>query len=218
MKIYKLSTGGHSKYAYAADYHAFEGMAFIESVGEHQRKMIMDSWRIFPKEPGLNIAPSGSYWPDVMFCGNPLPSCFFSRKVLESLDFHRIAVKRAIPIPVGEVANTKLRMVPPPDYFVIEALPGIRVDYAASGFSVDMDGNPNRNAPRIDPPPILQYDSATWSGADLFCQANGHYGPHYLDLLGTERIKEIALKDGWTNVAFNRVRVKGVNPFTGLPE
>ena len=101
---------------------------------------------------------------------------------------------------------------------MIEALPGIRVDYAASGYIVDADGNPDRSAPRIVPSPIPQYDPATWSGADLFCQENGHGGPYYLDLLFTERIKEIAIKDGWTNVSFQRVRVKGVNPITGRPE
>jgi hypothetical protein len=218
MKIFKFESGDSSKFAYAYGYRPFEGMAFE---GEFS-VTLKESRRAFaaanPGPPGLQVGDTGSIWPDLMYLGDPPPSFVFSRKILNSLGFHGISLKRTTSIPIGSVASKKLRDVPPPDYFVIEALPGIRVDYAASGYVVDADGNPGRNAPRVLPPPILQYDPTTWSGADLFCQDNGHGGPRYLDLLFTERVKEIAIKDGWTNVSFQRVRVKGVNPITGRPD
>lgn len=174
---------------------------------------------MFPDVPGLHVEERASHWPDVMFCGGRPPSCFFSRKVIESLDAHGIAVKRLTPIPVGKFGEGKLKSVPLPDYFVIEAIPGIRIDYAASGFVVDADGNPVPGAPIPKPPPTTQYDPATWSGLDLFCVSNGRAGgPYYLELLCTERVKEIAKQDGWTDVSFDRLYVKGINPFTGKPD
>ncbi len=218
MKIYKISTENHGKYAYATGYHAFQDMEFLESVGEYRRKMMEESWRIFPREAGLHIEDPATCWADVMFCGNPPPFFFCSRKVVNSLESHNIPLRRSTLIPIGCIKSKKLREIPPPEYFVLEALPGIQVDYASSGYVVAPDGLPDPNAPRITPSPIPQYDPATWTGADLFCQSNSQHGPRYLDLLCTERIKEIALQDGWTNVAFQRLRVKGINPFTGRPE
>ena len=37
MKIYRIGSEGQQKYAYAAGYHPFEGMAFMEGVGEYKR-------------------------------------------------------------------------------------------------------------------------------------------------------------------------------------
>jgi hypothetical protein len=218
MKIYKFATGDSNKYAYASGYAPFDGMSFFDEFPEQVKEREMAFWAVNPAPPGLCIDDSGSRWPDLMYCGGTPPSFVFSRKVIDSIAAHGIPVKRITPIPVGSIASEKLKTVPRPDYFVIEALPGISLDYAASRVAVDADGNPDFSAPRGNPPPILQYDPATWTGADLFCQANGPYGPHCLDILCTERVKEIAQRDGWTHVSFNRVRVKGVNPFTGLPE
>lgn len=154
MKIYRISTEDHGKYAYAAGYGPFGDMPFIDSVGAYMRKMMEESWNMFPEEPGLHVEERASCWPDVMFCGCPPPPCFYSRNVLESLAANGIAVKRATAIPVGKISKGKLKSIPSPDYFVIEAFPGIRVDYAASGFVVDADGNPDPNVPvpRLPPP------------------------------------------------------------------
>lgn len=218
MKIFKFETGDSSRFAYASGYYPIGNMAFMEGIPEEIRNRKKLWWEKYPNLPGLHVDDSGSKWPDLMYCGNSPPSYFFSRKILTSLESHGISLRRTTLIPIGSIASKKLREISPPDYFVFEALPGIRVDYAASGYIVDADGNPDRSAPRAIPSPIWQYDPATWSGADLFCQENGLAGPRYLDLLFTERVKEIAIKDGWTNVSFQRVRVKGVNPITGRPE
>jgi hypothetical protein len=153
-----------------------------------------------------------------MYCGGTVPSFVFARRILNSLEAHDISIKKITSIPITSIESKKLKSIAPPEYFVLEALPGIRVDYAASGYVVDADGNPDPKAPKIVPSPIPQLDPASWSGGDLFCQENGLFGPQYLNLLFTERVKEIAIKDGWTNVSFQRVRVKGVNPITGTPE
>lgn len=218
MKLYSFETIGNRSYCYASGYYPFGETNFMEGIPEGIRNRMLLSWEMFPEIPGLHIDDSGSRWPDLMDCGGGYPSFVFSQKILASLKSHDIMLRRTTPIPIGSIAREKLRDVPPPEYFVIEALPGIRVDYAASGFPVNADGNRDRNAPRVVPSPIPQYDPATWSGADLFCQENGPDGPCFLNLLFTERIKEIAIKDGWTNVSFQRVRVKGVNPFTGRLE
>ncbi len=193
-------------------------MGFEQEFPEYLRERRKLASVLDPGLPGLHVGETGSRWPDLMSCGNPPPSFVFSRKIVMSLESRDIALRRITPIPIGSIENSKLRNVPAPEYFVIEALPGIQVDYAASGYVVDVDGNPNLNAVRSDSTCILQYDPLTWSGADLFCQSNGHGAPRYLDLLCTERIVEIAKEDGWEDAAFQRVRVKGVNPVTGQPE
>jgi hypothetical protein len=218
MKIYEITSAGHGKYAFAAGYYPFNDMAFMDEMDELKRKMMLDFWRINPCEPGIEIEESASCWPDVMSCTFSPPSCFFSRKVLESLEAHGIAAKRATFIPVGKLAKGKIKTVPPPDYFIIEALPGIQIDYAASGYTVDADGYPDTKIRRPTPRPVLQHDPETWSGLDLFCSSNYFGRPRYLQLLCTERVREIAAEDGWENVHFQRVRVKGVNPITGRPE
>jgi hypothetical protein len=218
MKIYTFSTGDSNKFAYAYGYRPFGEMSFEDHFPEYlkERRHLASMLDLGP--PGLQVGDAGAQWPDIMYCGNPPPSFVFSEKVLTSLGSHDISPYKVTPIPISSIASKKLRDIVAPNYFVVEAFPGIRVDYAASGFVVDSNGNPDQNAPQIQPSPILQYDPASWSGADLFCQSNGHGGPYYLDLLCTDRLREIAKLDGWTNAAFNRVRMKGINPFTGKPE
>lgn len=218
MKLYTFKTGDSSKFAYAYGYRPFDGMTFEDDFSKYLKEHRAASAAVNPGPPGLQVGDTGSKWADLMYCGNPPPSFVFSRRILNSLEAHEIPLKGVTPIPIGNIESKKLRSISPPEYFVIEALPGICVDYAASGYVIDADGNPDKNAPRVIPSPIPQLDPATWSGADLFCQENGHSGPHYLDILFTERVKEIAIKDGWTNVSFQRVRVKGVNPITGRQE
>lgn len=218
MNIYTFKTGDSSKYAYASGYRPFEGMSFFDDFPEHLKNSRIRSWEVNQGEPGMQIGDTGSRWPDLMECGNPPPSFVFSRKILASLESHGILPRRITPIPIGEIQSEKLKSVPHPDYFVIEALPGIEVDYAASGYVVDSDGLPDLNSPPLLPMPIPRYDPQTWTGADLFCQSNARHGPCHLTLLCTERVKEIALQDRWTNVSFQRLRVKGINPFNGLPE
>jgi len=218
MKIYEIASEGHGKYAFAFGYSPFNDMKFIEEWHESDLKRTLEFWKINPGEPGMQIEESASCWPDVMSCTFSPPSCFFSRKVLESLDSNGIAVKRTCPIPVGRVKLGKIKTVPPPDYFVIEAQPGIQIDYAASGYTIDANGYPDEKVLRPTPRPVLQHAPETWSGVDLFCSSNYFGRPRYLQLLCTERVREIAAKDGWTNVFFQRIRVKGVNPITGRPE
>lgn len=215
MKIYEIESKGHGKFAFASGYNPFGGMEFMDEWHETARRSRVDFWKINPGEPGIEIDECASCWPDVMSCTFAPPSCFYSRKVLESLKSHGISVKRATLIPIGKIVKGKIKAVPPPDYFIIEALPGIQIDYAASGYNVDDCGYPDEKIPRPTPRPILQHDPETWTGLDLFCSSNYFGRPRFLQLLCNERVREIAAKDGWTNVAFQRVRVKGVNPITG---
>ena len=126
---------------------------------------------------------------------------------------------RVTEMPIAEINAKALKSKPAPKYFVVETIPGIEVDYAATGFKVDAHGRPILN-PRPSPWPFpYQYRPDSWNGADLF--GYHHFGTGdspSLTMLCTERVKQLAESEGWTNAAFQRLRLTGINPFTGLPE
>lgn len=211
-KIYSIRSACAKGFAYASGYGPFKGMAFFENLPSLVRERKKEAWDVYPMKPGLEIDEEGTKWPDVLHCGNPPPSEFFSGKVVDSLRANEIHSIRVTEVPVGNVGSSKLREIPHPAYHALEAEPGISIDYAASGIPLDKDGKPE--LPR-GKSVVVHLDPLTWTGADIFKCSNWQRGG--MDLLCTERVKKIAEQEGWTNVEFIRLRVKGVDPFTGKP-
>jgi hypothetical protein len=88
-------------------------------------------------------------------------------------------------------------------YYVIETIPGIEVDLIATGFPVDASGKAIiKPLPRPLPLPF-RYKLDSWNGSDIFdYRAFGPFDGPYTDLFCTERVKEMAEKEGWTNIEF----------------
>ena len=164
-------------------------------------------WKINNETPGLHIDPGGEGWPDFLGCGFMPPSFFVSEKVISSLQHESITFARATAIPIGDVASKALKLSSSPKYFVLEASQGMEIDYLKSGIPTDSLGKPILSPlPKPWPPAMWWFKLASWTGADLF-------GWPSLDqrtstrLLCTERIVELAERDGWTNVKFNSIGV-----------
>lgn len=126
---------------------------------------------------------------------------------------------RVTEMPIAEIKAKALKSKPAPKYFVVEAIPGIEVDYEATGFKIDAQGRPILNPQPKPWPSLFQYRLDSWNGKDLF--GYHHFGSGdspSLTMLCTERIKQLAEDEKWTNTSFQRLRIAGINPFTGLPE
>lgn len=142
-------------------------------------------------------------WPDILGNGHSPPMFFISERVVESLTKFGVPISRLTEVPVAEINAKVLKSKPAPRYFVIETFPGIEVDLIATGFRVDAAGRAILNPPPKPSPWPYRYRASSWNGTDLF--AYRHFGPTdgpYTDLLCTERVKELAEREGWTNVRF----------------
>ncbi|WP_338285933.1 hypothetical protein [Luteolibacter sp. LG18] len=207
-KIYSISEASQKGFAWASGYGPFEGMDFFPRLHLVTQRSFMDFWEVNHKPPGISLGETGTKWPDIMFCGNPPPFAFFSDRIVEDLLDFGVEFEGVTPIPLGPIKSKKLRSVPAPAYHVLEAKVGISIDYEASGIAMDDNGQPMLP---VGQAVVVHLDPETWSGADVFKCSNWPRGG--MDLLCTDRVKQLALAQGWTNVDFVRQRVKGVNPF-----
>lgn len=161
-------------------------------------------WRVNPEPPGLSIEPNAKEWPDFLGNGHSPPMFFVSERVVESLRSIGAPMGRVTEIPVAEINAKSLKSKPVPHYYVIETIPGIDVDLKATGFKFD-----TADKPIFDPfpqpwPPLFRYRLNTWNGSDLF--AFRHFGTTdgpYTEMFCSERVKNLAESEGWTNVRFD---------------
>jgi len=160
-------------------------------------------WKVNPMRPGMTIDPGGRNWPDFLGHGGSAPSFFTCERVVESLRSIGAPMGRITEMPIADIDAKVLKSKPAPKYYVIETIPGIEVDLVATGFKLDAQGKAIVNpAPNPWPSPY-RYRLDSWNETDLF--AYRHFGPNdgpYIDMLCTERVKELAEKEGWTNVRF----------------
>jgi hypothetical protein len=166
-----------------------EPMPFLDPVHLQQYR---EFWNVNPRPPGLIIEDGGTRaiaWPDFLGHGGGFPAYFVSAKVIDSLKAENISFVRATPIPVASVACRRLKGVPPPKYFVLEATPGIQIDKEASV---------GRPAP--------MFRRSSWNGEQLFGRPNIWNRPS-TTLLCTEKVVEIAQKTGWTNARFEKIHL-----------
>jgi hypothetical protein len=170
--------------------------------------VFIESERLSPREPGLRIDDGDPWakakkWPDFLGHGASHFPFFLSETVVEDLRANGAPIARAIEMPIAEIQAAGLRSVPPPKYFVLETVPGIEVDFTASGIPTDADGKPVPNPLPKPWPPVWCLKASSWNGADLFCCTN-YGGP--LTLIATEKIVELARKQKWSNCRFEPLR------------
>jgi hypothetical protein len=201
MKIYKIETGSSyaKQWAFAAGWGPLDGpMPFLDPEAM-QRKIAF--WKVNPRPPGIIILDTPArLWPDFLDNGGSPPNHFVSRRVLESLERVGIPYARATSIPIAEIRAKKLRAVPPPDYFVLEADQGIKLNFHAMGVPIDAKGNPMIPATQWQKDRIL--DASKWNGLDLFGFPGLFFHGPNSSVHCTERVVELAKKDGWTHVVF----------------
>ena len=203
MRIYELSDASsfRGKFVYAYGYGPLATpMPFLHPAELARRQAF---WEISKDPPGLLIEGGGSRWPDVLACGDPSPPYFVSQKIVDSLRREKITLSSMTEMPIATKKSKKLIELTP-NYFAVQAPLGIEVDFAASNIPTDIAGSPILNPLPKPWPPILKLKASSWSGLDIFSWSNFRAGLG-LDLLCTDRIVELAKREGWTNVRFDPI-------------
>jgi hypothetical protein len=187
-------------FAWAMGFGPLDGPMPFFSPSRLQQKR--EFWKVNPRKPGLYIDDDGkaNAWPDILGHGGGCPRFFVSDKVVGSLVRERIEIARLTAMPIAEVLCSALEGKPSPGYFVLEAPYAIDVDYTASGVPIDAEGRPVR----LLKSPIWKLKLSSWTGRDLFGWPNIWKGPDW-SLICTERVVELAKRDGWTNCRFDPI-------------
>lgn len=177
-------------------------MPFLQDINPEFEKSLRDYWKMNPTLPGMEIDPGASVWSDVIHCGGGPPGKFFSDKIVSSLENAQIPILRKTLMPIAKIRSKRLQSVPPPNYYVVETIPGMAVDYDAMGIETDEDGKPLRsNGWKLFEAKVVM-DLKTWNGLDLFSFSN-RGGP--INLVCTDRLRQLAEEEGWTNVCFRPI-------------
>ena len=161
------------------------------------------SFEVNNDPPGLKIDPGGKVWSDVLGCGGGPPSYFVSERIVSDLRSEGIQILWATEMPIAKNMSKALRDVPAPKYYVLEAEPGINYAYDLMGFDLDPNGKPIIDRTKKIPESI--YRLSTWNGNDILGK-RGVFNTT-IDLLCTERVKDLAERNGWTNIEFKPVKV-----------
>jgi hypothetical protein len=205
MNLYRIASWavGYTKYPWVAGWGPLEYMPFFSTFPPITQKSKIEFWDVNPRLPGLHIDPGGKVWADVLGCGGGPPSFFVSERIINNLQAEGIPILRATEMPIAKNLSKALKDVPSPKYYVLEAAPGIRLAYEAMGIELDSTGKPILVQGAKFPEAI--YDLATWNGADLMGKLAVYDST--TSLLCTERVKELAERNGWTNIEFKPVKV-----------
>lgn len=205
MRFFDITFANKSQMAWAGGYGPISDLWFLHGTSL-KRKLAF--WDINPMAPGLHIDSGAKHWPDILGCGGSPPLLFVSGRVVASLRSIGAPMGRVTEMPIAEINAKALKSKPAPKYYVVETLPGIEVDLEATGFNLDAEGKAIVHPPPNPWPKHYCYCLNTWTGADLF--AYRHFGPTdgpYTDMFCTERVKELAENQGWTNVQFESICV-----------
>lgn len=205
MNFYEIESRavGYTKYPWVAGWGPLEKMPFFDSFPPGTQKMKEQSWKINSDSPGLYIDPGGRVWSDVMGCGGGPPSFFVSERIINDLQAEGIPMLRATEVPIAQNLSKALKDVPAPKYYVLEADPGISYAYDLMGLDLDQNGKPIIDRTKMFPECI--YRLSSWSGADLF--GKKAVFDSTIDILCTEKVKDLAERNGWTNIQFKPVKV-----------
>ena len=207
MNFYKLSIPvGGTKHPYASRFGPIPEMPFWESYPESFVKGRKEFWNLAPRPPGMTVAPGGRSWGDFIGHGGGSPFYFVGGRVIDDLREAGIGVLRTTRMPIAEIEGKTMRKIPPPDYFVVEAPPGISIHWQAMGLPTTGDNrlDLSQGYPKPWPPAEWLLDASTWNGKDLMSYQNFQY---WTTLICTERVKQLAGQNGWTNCAFDLLKV-----------
>lgn len=200
--FFKVNVGGYrpKSFAFASGYGRICDLWFLSPAFLERR---LAYWDVNPELPGAEIEPNAREWPDFLGNGHSPPMFFVSDRVVDRLRSIEALFGRVTEMPIARVNAKALRAKPSPRYYVIETFVGIEVDAVASGFAVDSSGRAVLDALTSPKPSQYRYRQDSWDGSDLFAAylPGGYVGPH-TQMLCTERIKQLAEDEGWTNVCF----------------
>lgn len=205
MNFYRIESwvAGYTKFPWVSGWGPLEHMPFFEIFPPAVQEMKKKSWIINAPSPGLNIDPGGRVWGDVLGCGGSPPSFFVGERIINDLRVAEIPILRATEMPIAKNGSKALRDIPPPKYYVLEAEPGMGLDHCAMGLKTDNEGRFILEKGTKLPPEIFSLDS--WNGADLFGKKAFHDST--IDLLCTDLVKNLAERNGWTNIEFKPINV-----------
>lgn len=203
MKVFRLTfrkSGGI--FAHASGYGPIDDLWFLPPAFLAQFRAF---WAVSPSSPGMSIDPGGKMWPDVLSCGNSPPPFFIGERILHSLQQIGAPMGKVTEMPIAEIDPKVLRAKSPPRYYVIETIPGIEVNFPASGIPTDSSGNAILTPLPKPWPPVFRLTKSSWNGTDLFSWSNLGCSPH-LEMLCTERVVHLAESERWTNVSFKPIQ------------
>lgn len=203
IKFYTVHHNGRPVYTQAGGFGPLEGeMPFLTPI---ELKSYQSFWEVSGQtRPGMTVG-GGRLWPDIMLNGSGSPLFFVSQKIIDSLKTEEIPFSRVTHMPIAEVETPRLLEKRPPKYYVLEVAPGIEVDYPASGIPVTADGRPDYSGIARRPANTLWFLRAeTWNGTDLMGWPNPA-GRSSSQLIVSQRVVDLAERDGWTNVKFDPI-------------
>ena len=193
-----------TKYARSGGYWPFESMIFFESIPENHKQRLLEFWKINPGQSGMKIDQGGINWPDSLrIFGLGWPSSCCSSRVIDDLRETGIEIWRTTAMPISMIKSKRLLKKPAPMYYVLEAEPGIDVDYQASGLPVGDDGEPILRLRTRDAKGPFTVRSSSWNGKHLLSFRTSIAST--LTVLCTEKIKALCEEKGWTNFRFEEI-------------
>lgn len=105
---------------------------------------------------------------------------------------------------IASIKSKRLKSIPHPIYYVIEAERGIDVDFPASGIPLDENGKPMPHLRPKDRTGMATVRLDSWNGKHLVSRRNSGWPMYFIC---SEKIKDLAEKKGWTNVKFVEVPI-----------
>jgi hypothetical protein len=208
MKIYDIkATGNYGKpWAWASGLMWYEGKMDYWTPGP-----TLDSFRKYCSVedemlPGINIDNVGRLWPDWLGAGGGVPSYYVSQRVIDSLRRAGISYRRAIEMPIGHIASKKLRQIPPPVYYVLEAPAAMTINLVKRKVpGIDCFGRP---IGRMIEESHYVAKADDWPGTELVSiKRLPPKEQDYIFLFATQRIVDLAAEDGWTNFEAKEIEV-----------
>jgi hypothetical protein len=208
MNIYKITTEQQfdsGKYPWCETFGPLEDHSYMDRLppilSESEKKFLNARRGL---KSGLYL-DCGHLWSDVIRYSGMVPECFYSERIVKTLEEEKIPLFNVIHAPVAQIENRgkKLREIPAPNYYLIEAHPGILRDWEEMGYVLNPDGTPNRNFPPNPRRPEC-YKASSWRNIDIFCPDAPLCSTA---IYCTDRIVDLAIKHQWTNIAFEPVRV-----------
>ena len=205
MEFYKIESWaiGGQKYPWSSSYGPLDDMPFHRWMTPKIRSQKEEFWKLNPRPPGMNIDPGGRQWSDIIGNGGMVPFFFVSDKVVNDLRESGVEIMRATEMPIATIKAKRLQSILPPKYFVLEAHPGIDVDWTAMGVPTDNNNRAITNPyPTPWPPKQWIVARSSWSGSDLMSYRNWQIP---MTLVCTEKIKKLAEEKNWTNIKFTPI-------------
>lgn len=205
MKFYEVlrNSPGGRKFFWA------QGCRIPEELLQWMNEETLENYRQFQeinkREEGIYLAKGGKSWPDFMATGDNLPHQFVRKEVVDTMLEEGIdGILRITPLQIRKIGGKPADSVPYPEYVVLEAEPGIEMDWKQMGVPHDANNKIIPPYPTPWPPKKWIFNLDSWNGKDLF---SCHNRRTPMSLWCSERVKDLADREGWTNVRFDEIEM-----------